>query len=172
MKNIQEGRKRIACHVSNLGLVHESLIEEVRGILLLYLFLVVLLIAFGLLLLHSCTRDVEAHLDQLIGARSSLPATVLRASSGLYVGTVRLVCGKREFNRHFILACEVGIGDLGVGDFESGSVLDTEGELGLGELGLAPVPSTDGMFAGLDIDAVPDLEGLAQSLEVLVQQTH
>lgn len=168
MKNIQEGRKRIARHVSNLSLVHEGLIEEVRRILLLHLFLVLLLVAFGLLLLHSRSGDVEAHLNQLIGARSSLSATVLRTSSRLYVGAVRLVCGKRKFNCHFILAREVGVGDLGVRDFKSGSVLDTEGKLGLGELSLAPVPSADGVFAGLDVDAVPDLESLAQSLEVLV----
>lgn len=168
MQNIQEGRKSISRHVSNLSLVHESLVEEVGRILLLDLFLVLLLVALTLLLLHSRTRNVEAHLHQLIGTRSSLAAAVLGASSGLSVGTIRLVCGKRKLNRHLILACEVGVGDLGVGDFESGSVLDAERKLGLGELGLTPVPSADGVFAGLDVDAVPDFESLAQSLKVLV----
>jgi hypothetical protein len=168
MKNIQEGRKCIACHVSNLGLVHKCLVEEVRRILFLNFFLVFLFVALSLLLLHGRTRDVEAHFNQLIGTRSSLPAAVLCAACGLFVGAIRLVCGKCKLNRHFILACEVGVGDLGVGDFESGSVLDTEGKLGLGELGLTPVPSADGVFAGLDVDTVPDFESLAQSLEVLV----
>lgn len=127
MKNVQEGRKCITRHVSNLGLVHKSLIEEVRRVLLLRLFLVLLVIALALLLLHGRTRDVEAHLNQLVGTRSGLPATVLGASSGLSVVAVRLVCGKRKLNRHFILACEVGVGDLGVGDFESGSILNAEG---------------------------------------------
>lgn len=169
MKNIQKGRKCITRHIPNLGLVHQSLVEEVCRILLLHLFLIFLLVALALalLLLHGRTRDVEAHLDQLVGTRSCLPTTVLGASSGLSVGAVRLVCRKRKFNRHFVLACKVGVGDLGVGDFESGAVLDTEGELGLGELGLTPIPSTQGVFASLDVDAIPNFESLAQSLKIL-----
>lgn len=168
MQNIQEGRKCITRHVSNLSLVHQSLIEEVGRILLLHLFLVLLLVALALLLLHGRTGNVEAHLHQLIGTSSSLAAAVLSAPGGLSVGAICLVCGKRKLNCHLILACEVGVGDLGVGDFERGSVLDTEGKLGLGELGLTPVPSADGVFAGFDVNAVPDFESLAQSLKVLV----
>lgn len=169
MKNIQKGRKCITSHVSNLGLVHQSFIEEVCRILLLHLFLIFLLVAFTLtfLLLHGRARDVKAHLDQLVGTRSSLPTTVLGTSSGISVRTTRLVCRKRKLNRHFVLARKVGVGDLGVGDFESGTVLDTEGELRLGELGLTPIPSTQGMFASLDVDAIPNFESLAQSLKIL-----
>lgn len=169
VKNVQKGRKCIARHVSNLGLVHQSLVEEVCRILLLHLFLIFLLVALALalLLLHGRTRDVEAHLDQLVGTRSGLPTTVLGTSSGLSIGTVRLVCRERKFHRHFVLACKVGVGDFGVGDFESGAVLDTEGELGLGELGLTPIPSSQGVFASLDVDAIPNFESLAQSLKIL-----
>lgn len=145
VKNIQECSKGITGHISNLGLVHEGLVEEVCGILLLDLFLVLFLIPFSalrLLLLHGCTRDVEAHLDQLIGPGGSLAASVLRASCRLSIDTICLSCRERKLYRHLILASKVGVGYFGVRNLESGSVLDVERQFGLGEVCLAPVPSS------------------------------
>lgn len=170
MQDVQEGSKSIARHISNLRLVHEGLVEEVRGILLLCLCLLVLTLAFGvlgLLLLHGRAGDVESHFDQLVGARGRLPSTVLSASSRLPTRGIGFSGREGKFHRHFILSRQVGVGDLGVGNFKGRSVLDVEGELGLGELGLAPVPASQGMLAVLDVDSVPNFEGLGQPFEIL-----
>lgn len=174
VKNIQEGSKRIAGHVADLRLVHECLVEEVGGVLFLHLFLVFLLTigTFGalcLLLLHCCARNVESHFNELIGSCSGLAAPVLCAASRLAIA-VRISAREGKLHRHLVLSGQVGIGDFGVGDLEGGSVLDVERQLGLGEFCLAPVPSSQGVFAGLDIDAIPDFESLAQPLEILDAQ--
>lgn len=171
VKDIQECSKGIAGHIANLSLVHEGLIEEICSILLLSSFFLVLFLvtlgAFRLFLLHGCARDVEAHLNQFIGTRSGLAASILRASCRLSIGTIRLSRGERKLHRHLILSSQVGVGDFGVGDLEGGSVLDIERQLGLGEFCLAPVPSSQSVFAVLDVDPVPNFEGLAQALEIL-----
>lgn len=165
MKNIQEGSKRVAGHVADLGLVHECLVEEVGGVLLLHLFLVFLLTvgalgALCLFLLHCCARNVEPHFNELIGSRSGLAAPILCATSRLAIA-VRISAREGKLHRHLVLSSQVGIGDFGVRDFEGGSVLNVERQLGLGEFCLAPVPSSQGVFAGLDVDAIPDFESLA-----------
>lgn len=174
MKNVQERSKGIPRHITDLGLVHERLVEEVGSILLLHLFLVVLLTlsalgTLSLLLLHCCAGNVEPHFDELIGSRCGLTTPVFCAASRLAIGTV-LSSRERKLHRHLVLSSQVGIGDFGVGDLEGGSVLHIEGQLGLGEFCLAPVPSSQGVFAGLDVDAVPDFESLAQPFEILDAQ--
>lgn len=174
MKDIQKRSKGITGHVADLSLVHKRLVEEIRRILLLHFFLVLFPFAFPLgvfclLLLHGRAGDVEPHFDKLIRARRGLSSPVLCAPCRLSVGSVRLGRGKGKLHRHLILSSQVGIGDFGVGHFESGSVLDIEGQLGLGELCITPVPSSQGVFAVLDVDAVPDFESLAQPFEVLAE---
>lgn len=171
VKDIQKGSKGITRDISNLSLVHQSLVEEVCGVLLLNLFLTLFLVtlgAFRLFFLHGQARDVETHLNQLIRTRRGLATPVLRASRRLPVGAVCLSCGERKLHRHFVLSGQVGVGNFGVGDLEGGSVLHVERQFGLGELCFAPVPASQGVFAILDVDPVPDFEGLAQPLQVLV----
>ena len=168
MEDVQESGKRIACHITNLSLVHKGLIEEIGRVLFLdfFLFLILAICLLGaLVLLHCHSRDVKSHLDQLVRAGTGLPATVLCAAR-LVAGTICLSI-KGKFHSNFILSGKVGIQNLGIRKLEGRSVLDVEGQLGLGEIRLSPVPSPESMFAGLHVDAVPDLEGLAQSLEVL-----
>lgn len=177
MKHIQESGKRITSHVSNLSLLHQHLIEQISSVLLLALrlflllpfftlrLLLAILLLYTLLRLHHRTGDIEPHLDQLIRPRRRLAPSILRAPGRL---RLRLVLGRqRELNRDLVLPRQVGVRDLGVGDFERGAILHVETELGLGEVRLTPVPAAEGMFSTFDVDAVPDLEGFAQSLEIL-----
>lgn len=76
--------------------------------------------------------------------------------------------GGREFNRDLVAACQVGIRNLGVWNLERWLVLYVEDKLGLAKLGLAPVPASEGVFSRLEVDAVPELEELAQTLKVLL----
>lgn len=172
MKDIQERSKGITSHITNLGLVHERLIEEISCVLLLnflipFLLLVILLAPLlnAFIRLHRGPRNVETHLNQLVRASRSLLAAVLGTPIRLTVGTVRLV--QRKLHGDFILARQVGIGDLGVGKLERGTVEHVERQFSLGKLRLAPVPSSDRVFALFDVDTVPDLECLAQPLKVL-----
>lgn len=169
MQNIQEGSKGIACDIPNLGLVHEGLVEEIRSVLFLDLFLVVLLPALGLLLLHSRPGDVESHFDQLVGARSCLASAILGASGWLATCTIAFGGRERKLHGHLILSCEVGVRDLGVGNLKRGSVLNAEGQFGFGEVCLAPVPTAQGVLAVLDVDSIPNFEGLGQSFKILTR---
>lgn len=171
MQHIQKGSKGISRHVSNLGFVHQCLVEEVCGVLLLSLFLIVLLVpVLGLLLLYRCAGDVEPHFDQLVGARSGLSSAVLSASRRLTTRAIGFGRRERKLHCHFIFSCQVGVRDLRIGDFKGRSVLDIERKLGFGELRLAPVPAAQGVFAILDVDSVPDFKGLGQSFKVLAAQ--
>lgn len=181
MEDVQESGKRIACHITNLSLVHEGLIEEIGRVLfldflflslillILHLFFLFLILAVCLLgalvLLHCHSRDVKSHLDQLVRAGSGFPAAVLCATRLVADSICLTIKGKLHGN--FILSGKVGIQNFGIRKLEGRSVLDVEGQLGLGEIRLSPVPSPESMFAGLHVDAIPDLERLAQSLEVL-----
>lgn len=176
MEDIQEGSKRVASHITNLSLVHKRLIEQVGCVLLLDLLLLLfffsllltlftILFLDSLLLLHR-TRDIKPHLNQLIRARSSLLATVLCAAR-LATRSIWLIIPKRKLDGDFVLSGKVRIRDFGVGDLEGRSVLHVERKLGLCEVGFTPVPPSQGMFAGLDIDAIPDFERFAQSFKVL-----
>lgn len=166
MQDIQEGRECITSHVTNLSLVHQCFVKEVCSVLLLNL--LIFFVALGilcLLLLHGGSGDVESHFDQFIGARSGLATAVLCASCWLF--TIRICCGQRKLHGHLVLSSKVGVGDFGVGDLECRSVLHVERQLSLCELCFAPVPSAEGVFAVLDVDAVPDFECLGKSLEIL-----
>lgn len=166
MQNIQEGRECVTSHITDLSLIHECLIKEVCGILLFSL--LVFFVTLGilcLLLLHGGSGDVESHFDQLIRTSSGLATTVLCASSWLF--TICISCGQRKLHGHLVLSSKVGVGDFGVGDFKCRSVLYVERQLSLCELCFSPVPSSEGVFAVLDVNPVPDFECLGQSLEIL-----
>ena len=178
MQHIQESGKRIASHIANLRLLHEHLVEEVRGILLLAALLFLLpLLPLGLVLavlllnallrLHHRTGDVKSHLDQLVRPGGRLPAPVFRAARRLTLGFV--LGGEGELDGDLVLTRQIRVGDLGVRDFERGAVLDVEAELGLCEIRLTPVPAAERMFSAFDVDAVPDFEGFGQSFEVLME---
>jgi hypothetical protein len=85
---------------------------------------------------------------------------------------VFLVRRKRKLDRDLVATGQVGVGDLGVGNLEGGPVLDVEGELRLAKLGLAPVPSPQGMLLVFQVRAVPVLEDLGEALIVLGQGQH
>lgn len=175
MQNIQKGSKGIARHVPDLRLIHKSLVEEIGRVLLFHfvLFSFSLSVLFCALFLfdafvclHSGSRDVESHFDQLIGASCSLLSTVLCATSRLLAGLVAIGI-QGEFHRDLVFPGKVRIRDFGVWDFEGRAVLHVERQLGLGELCLAPVPASERSFPGFHIDAIPILECFAQPFQVL-----
>lgn len=166
MKDLQEGGNGITSSLADLSLVHEGLVEQGGGILLLLFGIAAGFFSLGLLA-RGGTRYVESHLDQLVLPRTRLLPPPSRTAQVAVRSRVILVRG-REFDGDLVASGEVGVGYLGVGDLEGGLVLDVEDELGLAKLGLAPVPPPQGVFFGLEVDAVPELEELAQALEVLL----
>lgn len=171
MQHVQEGCECVAGYIANLGLVHESFIEQIRRVLLFRIFFAILLaigIGIILVLLRCGAWNVESHLDQLIGTYCSLPTAGLCASSRLPLGSSGFCPRQCKFNCHLILSRQVRIGNLRVGYLEGWSVLHVEGQFRFGEFCFTPVPSSEGVFAVFDVDAVPDFESLGQALEVLV----
>lgn len=165
MQNIQKSRDRVASCFSNLCLLNQSLVEEVDGTLLIPLLVRVAPSIATLGFLLGCrTRDVEPHLDELILPSRSLLALPWRRAI-LAVGLGSLVDGKLDGD--FVTAGKVRVGDLGVGNFESGPVLYVERHFGLAELCLSPVPAAQGMLLALEVGAVPVLENFAQALVIL-----
>jgi hypothetical protein len=71
-----------------------------------------------------------------------------------------LLRGEREIDGDLVLTCQIRVGDLSIWHLEGGAVRDIEGELSLAKIGFAPVPATQGMLLGVQIDAVPVLEDL------------
>lgn len=76
-----------------------------------------------------------------------------------------------EVDSDFVLASQVGVGDLGVWYFEGGAVGNVEGEFGLAKVGLTPIPAAQGMFAVVQVDAVPRFEYLCDTIEVVLLET-
>jgi hypothetical protein len=170
MKNIQEGGKCVASNLTNLGLVHESLVEEVCSILLLAVAVlgtgdILSILVFLLLGRHA--GDVESHFHQLVPCTGRFLASEF-GSPKVSVCAGIAISGKREINSDLVLASQVGVGDFGVGHFEGGAVGDIEGEFGLAKIGLAPVPAAQGMLAIVQADAVPRLEDLGNAVEVVL----
>ena len=75
-----------------------------------------------------------------------------------------ILVGSGEFNSYFVTAGQVCIVDLGIGNLEGRLILNIEDKLGLTKLRLAPVPASQCMFLGIQINAIPVLEDLAQAL--------
>lgn len=164
MQNIQKGSDSIASHFTNLRLLHQRLVEERGGILLGLLLLVtasLAILAVGLLF-GGGSRHVKAHLNELVLAGSRLLSLAIRRRS------VIAILRQRHLNSDFIATGQVGVANLGVRKLEGGAVLNVECNLSLGELGLSPVPSTEGVLLALKGCAVPVLEDLAQAIVVLL----
>lgn len=167
MQNIQEGGYRVTGSLSNLSLLDQRLVEQVRGILLLLAALATGVVAIGLLAARRRSGNVEAHLDKLVLAGTGLlPFTT--GASKVSVGARVLVIGRHgKLDGDFIATGEVGVGDLRVRDLERRAVLNGEGEFCLAELGLSPVPATKGVLSALEVGAVPVLEQLGEALVIL-----
>ena len=81
-----------------------------------------------------------------------------------------ILVGGGELNGDFVAASQVGVGNLGVGNLEGGLVLNVESHLSSTELRFAPVPTSERVLFGLQRDAEPDLERLADSIKVVWQK--
>jgi hypothetical protein len=171
VENIQERGKRIASNLANFSLVHESLVEQVRSVLLLPSAVSVfrardVFAVLCLFLLGGDAGNVETHLDELVSRPGRFLASKLGASkvsicAGIAIGR------EREVDGDLVLSGKVGVGDFGVRDLEGGTVGDVEGEFGLSKIGLAPVPAAQGVLAIVQVDAVPCLEDFGDAVEVV-----
>ncbi len=162
MEDIQKGGDGVASRLPNLGLLDKSVVEE-RDSVLLLLVAAPRLPPLGLL--PRCgARNVEAHLGHLVPPGRGLPALA-------WCRAILAVClsalADRELDGDLVAARKVGVGDLRVGDLKGGPVLHVERELGLAELGLAPVPAAQRVLLVFEVGAVPALEDFAETLIVL-----
>jgi len=166
VKHVEKGGDGVTSHLANLRFFDEGIVEESGSVLLLSFVAASAVLALGLLL-GGCAGDVEAHLNQLVPTSAGLLSLAASAALAVRAGVVG-VLRQRHFDGDLIPAGEVCVSDLGVRQLEGRLVLDAERELGLGELGLAPVPASQGVLLGLENGAVPVLEDLAQALVVLL----
>lgn len=75
MQNIKKRSKRITSNLSNLRLIHQRIIKQIRRILLLLrLGITRRILPLQCLLLRRRPGDVKSHLNQLILARASFLA--------------------------------------------------------------------------------------------------
>lgn len=133
MQDVLEGSHGVACSVPNIGLVQQSLVEELCSLYFLVVGIAAGVLALCLLLCRGAWH-VQSHLDELIHACSGFAAFFRVA-----VDFLAIVGGKLDGD--LVAAGKVGIRDLGVGYLKGGSVLDVEGKLALSELCLSPVPA-------------------------------
>lgn len=167
MEHIQERRNGIAGCLSNLCLLNQSVVEDGGCALFLLSHVAASVLTLGLLSRRH-TRDVEAHLDELVLASTGLLALPTCAAQVTIRAGVVDVVWQRHLDGDLIPASQVGVANLRVGQLEGGPVLDAEGELRLGELGLAPVPAAQGVLLVIQHGAVPVLEDLGEALVVLL----
>ena len=103
MEDVLKGRKGVSRHISNLGLVHEGVVEDRGGVLLLALVLAIASILAPRRLLGGA-GDIEAHLEQLISGGPGLLAGGAPVA-GLSVGTGVLSVGRMgKLDGHFVLS--------------------------------------------------------------------
>lgn len=163
MEDIQESSNRVARCLPDLGLLDKSVVEERDGVLLFLIRAASGVATFGFL--PRCRpRDVEPDLCHLIPPGRRFPALPW-CRAILAVGLSALA--DRELNGDFVAPSEVSVGNLGVRNFEGGSVLHVERELSLAKLGFAPIPAAQRMLLAFEVGAVPALENLAEALVVL-----
>ncbi len=169
MQNVGKRSIAVAGNLANLSLLHQRVVEEICRILLLFGVLLArhVLAILLLLPLRRSAGNVEAHLDELIARASGLLPPRSGASEMAVGARVLSVRRQRELYGHLVLSGQVRVRYLRVGDLESGATLDVERHLGLAKLGLAPIPPAESMFLVLEIDAVPQLERLAETIKVL-----
>jgi hypothetical protein len=168
MENVEECCDGIASHLANLGLVHEGIVKQRSGVLLLLTARITTSIFTIGVLLRRYARNVEAHLDQLISAGASLLSLAPGATKVAICAGIVGVDGQSHFDSNLIATSQVGVANLRIRDLESRAILDVECELGLGEFGLAPIPTPQGMLFVLEDRAVPVLEDLGEAVKVLL----
>jgi hypothetical protein len=88
-------------------------------------------------------------------------------SSQITVRTCIGVRRQREVYSDLVLARQVGVGNFGIGHFESGAIRDVEGKFSFAKVGFAPVPAAEGMLAIVQIYAVPCLEHLCNPVKIV-----
>lgn len=157
MKDIQECGNCVAGRLANVGLLHQSFVEDGDGCLL-FICIAASLLTFNLLA-RGGTGNVEPHFNELIFSSIGLLALCLT------VGFSILIYG--ELDCYFVATGKVGVGDLRVRNFERWSILNVEGKFGLSKIRLAPVPAAQRVLLVLKVMAVPVLEDLVQTLIVL-----
>lgn len=102
MEDLQEGGNGITGSLANLRLVHEGLVEQSGGILLLLFRITAGLFPFGLLA-RSGARYVESHLDQLVLPGTRLLPPSSRTAQVAVRSRVIFVRG-REFDGDLVTA--------------------------------------------------------------------
>lgn len=168
MQDVQERSKCVSCDLSDLRLVHQCLVENVGRVLLLvfavrHLFTVLLLLFSG-----RCARNVEAHLNQLIHRSARFSSSRSCAAQMAVRSSIFPISRKRKFHRDLVLASQVGVGYLGVRNFERRLIANVENELTLAEIAFSPVPPAQSVLFLLQVDAVPQLETLGQAVVVVL----
>jgi len=162
VQDVKEGSNSISGCLSDLRLLDERVVKESHGVLLFLICVAASITTLGLLP-RGGPGNVESHLHHLVfPGRCLLP---LARGAIVAVGCFAVAHGK--FDSDFVTAGKVGVGDLRIRDFKGRSVLDVECELGLAKLGLAPIPTAQGVLFVLEGRAVPVLEELREALKVL-----
>lgn len=174
VEDIEESGQRITSNFTNFSLLHESIVEEIGGVLLFFVILGILSVARSVLSLQClllCGRpwDVKSHLDQLVLSSTSLLATSPRPAQSSIGARIISIHRQGEFDGDLVLARKIGIRYLGVGDLEGRTVLHVERQFSLAKLSFAPVPASQRMFFVFQIGAVPILKDLADALEILAK---
>lgn len=91
MENVQERSDSIACGLANLGLLHQGIVEQSDGVLLFF----AASIATSLVALHFLldgSRNVKAHLNELVLASTRLLALSARTAQVTVGASIILVC--------------------------------------------------------------------------------
>lgn len=107
----------------------------------------------------------------MILARTGLLALASGTAQLAIGASVVGVEGQGELQGNLVSTGQVCVSNLRVGQLKGRAVLDVEGDFGFGELGLAPVPSSQRMLLALQRGAVPVLEDLAQAFVVLLLES-
>ena len=167
MQDVEEGGNCVACGLANIRLLDQSVVEQSDGILLFLVCVASGILAFGLLA-GGGAWDVKPHLHHLVLARSCLPAL----ARGFSVLAVRFtIIAHGELDGDLVPPRQVGVGNLRVRNLEGGPVLHIEGQFSLAELCLSPVPSSQSVLLDLEVDVVPALEDLGETLVIVLLET-
>ena len=167
MQDVEEGGNCVACGLANIRLLDQSVVEESNGILLFLVCVASGILALGLLA-GGRARDVKPHLDHLVLTRGCLP-TLARGFSVLAVRFA--IIAQVELDGDLVPPRKVGVGNLRVRNLEGRPILDIEGQFSLAEFCLSPVPSSQSVLLDLEVDVVPALEHLGETVVVILLET-
>jgi len=152
-KNIQERRKGISSNLSDIRLLFEGVVEQSGSTHILSFGVTGTVFTFTPL---GSTGNVESHLNELVHRGRILFLAAARRA---------IRCG--ELDRNLVLSGKIGVGDLRERNLERGLVGDVEVKFLLGELGLPPVPSLEGVLTVLEVDLVVSFQSRLDAVEVL-----